>query len=137
MLAPFSTLAQQNRDTHLLYIQFTMPFPIIDEETVLDSFSTTNYESRPLGHDTIYGASSDDTPSILSHSTNSTASNLPGPGRVLGNFYRVTGRRLERTLGDLAHKAGFGPEAIYQQISTLYLEDWKIYGKKGETILAT
>lgn len=113
-----------------------MPFPIVDKETVLDSFSTSNSGSRPLGHNTIYhGASLDDISSIFSYSTNSTASNLPGPGRVLGNFYSSTGKRLERTLGDLAHKAGFGPEAIYQQISTLYREDWKTDVKIGETIL--
>lgn len=68
--------------------------------------------------------------------TNSTTSNLIGPGRVLGNFYSSAGKRLERALGDIAHKAGFGLEAIYQKILNLCLEDWRTNNEKGKTILS-
>lgn len=108
----------------------------IDEETMLESFSSTDNlnRTRPLGHRAIYGAPGDDNVSFFSHSTSSTVSNLAGPGRVLGNFYSFTGKRLERTLGNIAHKAGFGPEAIYHKIRILYLEDWKRDNEKGENI---
>ncbi|THH07967.1 hypothetical protein EW145_g3035 [Phellinidium pouzarii] len=44
-------------------------------------------------------------------STNATADNLPGPGRILGNIYGFLGVRLERQLGRLADKMGYGPRA--------------------------
>lgn len=45
-------------------------------------------------------------------STNDTASNLPGPGRTLDRFYQYAGRKLERAIGQIAHRAGFdGPYA--------------------------
>lgn len=108
----------------------------IDEDTILDPDVTTDSGPSPLGRWPMYGEPSSDDRSVFSHSTNSTASNLVGPGRVLGNFYSVTGRRLERALGGIAHRAGFGPEAIYERISTLYLEDWKKDGKKGESLIS-
>lgn len=37
-------------------------------------------------------------------STNYTMSNLPGPGRILGNLYSTAGRSLERGLGELVKK---------------------------------
>lgn len=110
----------------------------IDEDTVLDPDVTTDSGTFPLSRwpTNMYGEPSSDGTSVFSYSTNSTASNLVGPGRVLGNFYSVTGRRLERALGGIAHRAGFGPEAIYERISTLYLEDWKKDGKKGESLVS-
>ena len=50
------------------------------------------------------------------YSTNYTMSNLVGPGRVLGNLYSSLGRRLERSIGVSAHKAGYGPSATYDAI---------------------
>lgn len=78
----------------------------------------------------------DDDASFSSYSTNSTTSNLIGVGRTLGNFYSFTGKHLEKRLGDFAHRAGFGPEAIYQTIRALYSENWKNDKKKGEVIIA-
>ena len=63
-------------------------------------------------------------------STNDTASNLPGPGRLLGNAYSYAGRRLERAVGVVAHKAGFGPNAVYQRIQELNQIGWKNDEKK-------
>lgn len=77
----------------------------------------------------------DDDASFSSHSTSSTTSNLIGAGRILGNFYSFTGKRLEKRLGDIAHRAGFGPEAIYQTIRALYSENWKSDKKKGEVTI--
>ena len=44
-------------------------------------------------------------------STNETADNIPGPGRILGNLYRLLGQKLEEGLGSLAGKFGHGPRA--------------------------
>ena len=63
-------------------------------------------------------------------STNDTASNLPGPGRLLGNAYSYAGRRLERVVGVVAHKAGFGPNAVYQKIQELNKIGWRNDEKK-------
>lgn len=45
-------------------------------------------------------------------STNSTASNLPGPGRNLDRLYQYAGRKLERAIFQVARRAGYeGPYA--------------------------
>lgn len=49
-------------------------------------------------------------------STNYTMSNLVGTGRVLGNLYSAAGRRLEKVLGVVAGKIGYGPEAVYRSL---------------------
>ena len=64
-----------------------------------------------------------DTQSVTSssfYSSNYTMSNLVGPGRVLGNLYSSLGRRLERSIGASAHKAGFGPSATYEKIQEYF-----------------
>ena len=54
--------------------------------------------------------------SLLSSST-LTASDLPGPGRLLGkHVYTRGGRALEASLARLAHQAGIGPVAAAQRI---------------------
>ena len=58
-------------------------------------------------------------------STNYTMSNLPGAGRVLGNFYSFAGRQLERTIGIVAHKAGLGPAAAYKRLRNSSCELWR------------
>ena len=65
-------------------------------------------------------------------STNDTASNLPGPGRLLGNVYSYAGRRLERAVGIVAHKSGFGPNATYQKMQELMQAGWKDDHKKSK-----
>ena len=67
-------------------------------------------------------------------SSNYTISNLVGTGRVLGNLYSFAGRRLERTVGTAAHKAGFGPTATYEKIRQVYYTDWK--GDENESELS-
>ncbi|KLO10519.1 hypothetical protein SCHPADRAFT_906835 [Schizopora paradoxa] len=51
----------------------------------------------------------DDTTTVYSYfstvSTNYTMSNLPGPGRLLGNFYSRAGRALEKRLGRIVNRA--------------------------------
>lgn len=49
-------------------------------------------------------------------STNYTMSDLAGTGRVLGNLYSTAGRRLEKVLGVVAGKIGYGPEAAYRSL---------------------
>ncbi|KLO14625.1 hypothetical protein SCHPADRAFT_939422 [Schizopora paradoxa] len=47
---------------------------------------------------------------------NATASNLPGPGRLLGRLYEIAGRVLERRSGRAMERRGRGPRAIMAQI---------------------
>lgn len=49
-------------------------------------------------------------------STNYTMSNLPGTGRILDKLYRAGGRKVERCLGRLAQRAGYGPDAVSLRI---------------------
>lgn len=49
-------------------------------------------------------------------STNATADNLPGPGRVLDLAYQRGGRILEFYLSRVANRAGFGPDAVVRRI---------------------
>ncbi|KAI5118530.1 hypothetical protein M0805_009682 [Coniferiporia weirii] len=44
-------------------------------------------------------------------SSNETADNLPGAGRVIGNIFSCTGKGLERQLSSVAERLGFGPRA--------------------------
>lgn len=59
-------------------------------------------------------------------------SNLVGTGRVIGNLYSFTGKRLERALGDIAHRVGLGPEAVYDKICALSQDDWRRDNEKSE-----
>lgn len=61
----------------------------------------------------------------LSASSNDTASNLAGAGRTLGILYSRGGLALESTLGRLAHKAGFGPQAAWKRL-------WGLISKQGQ-----
>lgn len=45
-------------------------------------------------------------------SSNETADNLPGPGRLLGNLYEGIGRRLENGLGRVAVRMGLNPHIM-------------------------
>ena len=55
--------------------------------------------------------------------TNETADNLPGHGRLLGNFYSRVGRKLEAKLGHDANRMGLGPPAIARKIRRIVIED--------------
>ena len=66
-----------------------------------------------------------------------TADNLPGPGRLLGNFYSLVGRKLEAELGHTAQRLGFGPQAVAKKIQKIKIEDsdgyvWLSKRKKAE-----
>ena len=58
-------------------------------------------------------------------SSNYTASNLPGPGRNLGNLYSRAGRLLENSLGRLAYSAGIG-KSVKAQKTLRMVEDWSV-----------
>lgn len=45
-------------------------------------------------------------------SSDGTDSDLPGPGRILGNIYQRLGHRLESVLSVLAQRKGEGPRAV-------------------------
>ena len=67
-------------------------------------------------------------------STNYTETGLIGPGRTLGIFYSYAGRRLERVVGKVAHKAGYGPQATYLKIQELLRTEWKVDDKKSRIV---
>lgn len=50
------------------------------------------------------------------HSSNWTMSNLPGTGRIIGQYYSRGGRVLERVFGRMAAKSGKGPDAIAERM---------------------
>lgn len=54
-----------------------------------------------------------------STSSNQTGSNNPGPGRQLGRLYMYFGRGIERQLGNLADRIGFGPAAVAFEIKQI------------------
>lgn len=72
----------------------------------------------------------DNTTTVYSYysewSTNYTTSNLPGPGRNLGNFYSWLGASLERRLAKRAEKAAVKK---YEQVAPVLQSDWGIYDK--------
>lgn len=52
------------------------------------------------------------------HSTNSTASNLPGLGRTLGRGLSKLGRGFEKRLFRKAHRLGLGPNATAKRLES-------------------
>ena len=56
-----------------------------------------------------------------------TADNLPGHGRLLGNFYSFVGRKLDAKLGHAADRMGLGPPAIARKIRRIVIEDEEGY----------
>ncbi|KLO10495.1 hypothetical protein SCHPADRAFT_999519 [Schizopora paradoxa] len=75
-----------------------------DETPTLD-----NTLDVPLRSTLLLELRDDDTATVYTYystiSTNYTMSNLPGPGRLLGNFYSRAGRTLEKHLGRVVHRA--------------------------------
>ncbi|KLO14308.1 hypothetical protein SCHPADRAFT_939611 [Schizopora paradoxa] len=61
-----------------------------------------------------------------SWSSNYTMSNLPGPGRNLGNFYSWVGASLERRLTKRAEQAAVKK---YGNVASVLKSDWGIYDK--------
>ena len=59
------------------------------------------------------------------YSTNYTETGLVGAGRTLGILYSYTGRRLEKAVGRVAHRAGLGPHATHLKIQQLLRTEWK------------
>lgn len=52
-----------------------------------------------------------------------TASNNPGPGRLLGKIYMSLGRKVERLLSNMADRAGYGPAAVYRELMRIHGND--------------
>ena len=78
--------------------------------------------------------------SISSVSTNATADNLVGPGRILDKAYQRGGRILEVQLSRVANKAGFGPDAIVRKIegmsSVTATRCGRLYGLYNDQLLS-
>ena len=89
--------------------------------------STTMSNGKRIGNFLLSSDEMSDAQSASSsslYSTNYTMSNLVGPGRVLGNLYSSLGRRLERSIGASAHKAGFEPSTAYKKIQDCCETAW-------------
>ncbi len=69
-------------------------------------------------HELSLTSTENDALSLSSFSTNFTASNLPGPGRNLGQLYDHLGRRLETSASKLAeNRFHRGPDNSFREIS--------------------
>lgn len=64
---------------------------------------------------------------IEQESTNETASDLPGAGRIVGNLYSFLGKKVERILNSIAEKRGHGPGNAAERIrsSREWCYDWR------------
>lgn len=61
--------------------------------------------------------------SLVTTST-ATRTDMPGPGRLLDKYvFQRAGRVLEGTLGRMAHRAGYGPNALAQRIVSAIQND--------------
>ena len=78
----------------------------------------------PLNHEDIHIETLSIVPTS-DYSTNYTETGLVGAGRTLGILYSYTGRRLEKAVGRVAHRAGLGPHATYLKIQQLLRTEWK------------
>ena len=68
--------------------------------------------------------------------TDETADNLPGHGRLLGNFYSLIGCKFETKRGHAADRIGLGPLAIARKIRRIVIENedgyiWNSQRKKA------
>lgn len=61
------------------------------------------------------------TASIASISTNETADDLAGPGRIVGLLIGAIGRRIESAINKIAVVGGMGPDAAYLRIMREYI----------------
>lgn len=71
---------------------------------------------EPSEQEAVFGSEGQTEPEVEIHnrkpgSDDLTESDLIGPGRTLGKAYRYAGDKLEKALGNLADKAGYGPNA--------------------------
>ena len=64
-------------------------------------------------------------------STNYTETGLVGTGRTLGILYIHVGRRLEKAVSRVAHKAGLGPHATFLRMQELFRTEWKTDDNKS------
>lgn len=53
-------------------------------------------------------------------SSNETASDIVGPGRMLGRLYSFLGHRVEIGIGNAAERLGYGPRMTAMKIRKLY-----------------
>lgn len=58
-------------------------------------------------------------------SSNDTADDLPGAGRILGNFSRFAGGKLEVLIGRIAIALGHGPKATTGRIRKAFYSQTK------------
>lgn len=62
--------------------------------------------------------------SFMSTSSNATMSSIAGAGRTLGKFlFRPGGKAVEKALGVIAQRAGFGPIAVADRMTRLIEEE--------------
>ena len=69
-------------------------------------------------------------------SSNETASDLPGPGRLLGKVYELCGKRLEHAINIIAKHTGSGPRVVAERIIGRHQECLELgcYDKRDEKV---
>lgn len=95
-----------------------------------DCLSRRFQESTPYWTSTKYTYVEE---AVSEHSTNSTVSNLPGPGRTLDHFLGILGRKFHAFSGEIAHDLGFGPSATTARVESQIVKlDAKSHSDKQE-----
>ena len=77
-----------------------------------------------------YGVPLAKTVTHASLSTNATAPNLPGPGRLLGLLLDRLGKGLESSVNQGAGRLGMGPEAVAREIRQLRRHETMTIGER-------
>ncbi len=97
----------------------TMPSPSLIHKPWPHFCECHDCLSREIQEDTPYWTSKKDANAMeiaSEHSTNSTVSGLPGPGRTLDKYLGIVGRIFEAILAKKAHDFGFGPIATRDRL---------------------
>ena len=74
----------------------------------------------------------EDTFSFSAESRNVTEDDIPGPGRLMGKFYAVLGRKIETVLSLAARSRGKGPAPVAARIKELTWSQAPDAAKKRE-----
>ncbi|KLO06000.1 hypothetical protein SCHPADRAFT_895814 [Schizopora paradoxa] len=119
------------------------------QSTHYDAPSDDNFSDNfnPLLSSFLHELQEDDAQTVYTYfstwSTNYTMSNLPGPGRILGNLYSKAGSTLEKRIGKLVNKAAVKKyqQAVamlrrYRMIEEIFEgDDWNEHEKACKILL--
>lgn len=99
-----------------LILRVTVPRPTLKLKLHVRASTMVSDDALPPDH---WSYQLTRTVSVSTVSTDATASNLPGPGRIVGNVLEALGDRLSSFINKVAMRRGLGPEAVAQEIRRL------------------